>query len=73
MDKHEIQRYLDLGDKLNMSGIRFDLDCPCDRAIVDAVLSRSEALELLSLHDQLQEFGLDEVTRRRSVRRMEAV
>ena len=53
------QRYYELAakvrDNLDDCGIRLDLTCPCDRAILEECgLTKAEAFEFLSLFDAIE-------------------
>lgn len=64
------KRYYELAwkvrDAIDDAGIKLDLDCPCDRAILsECGLTASEALEFLSLWDAIRdEERTNETTRR---------
>lgn len=66
-----MNRYHELRALLNANsrGFVLDLDCPCDRTIVDECIGKEEAFELLSLHDARQPaFTDDDDTIRVSLR-----
>lgn len=49
---NEQKRYATLVEKVQDDGIELDLNCPCDRSILDECISSDEARELLALHDR---------------------
>ena len=55
----EASRYIELMEKAQGKALSFDLNDPCDRAILDVCISATEALELLSLHDRLNDAMLE--------------
>lgn len=50
---NEQKRYAELVSLVQDDGIDLDLDCPCDRSILDVCVSDEEARELLALHDRI--------------------
>lgn len=53
-----------LDDEIHESGIRLDLNCPCDRAILsECGLTAEEAFEFLALFDAQNYDGEDDTRR----------